>query len=176
MLALALLGPVFYPADFHARWSMAAIDAGMLVLICSPIIYFWVIRPYVLARLNAEAETRQSEQALKERVADLDELGGAIRRVAAGGSVIDPKVVEALIDARSKQQPSLLDRLSEREMEVLAEMATGASNAAIAEALFISARSVEKHINSIFTKLGLSPADDAHRRVRAVLVYLGSRA
>lgn len=112
---------------------------------------------------------------LKERVGDLDELGAAIRRVADGGSVIDPKVVEALIDARAKQQPSVLDRLTEREVEVLAEMATGDSNAAIGETLFISARSVEKHINSIFTKLDLPPADDSHRRVRAVLLYLGAR-
>lgn len=111
---------------------------------------------------------------LKERVSDLDELGAAIRRVAGGDSVIDPKVVEALIDARSKQQPSVLDRLSKREKEVLAEMATGGSNAAVGEALFISARSVEKHINSIFTKLDLPPADDSHRRVRAVLLYLGA--
>ena len=112
---------------------------------------------------------------LKERVADLDELGAAIRRVAGGGSVIDPKVVEALIDARAKQQSSVLDRLTEREVEVLAEMAAGGSNTAIGEALFISARSVEKHINSIFTKLDLPPADDSHRRVRAVLLFLGAR-
>ena len=111
---------------------------------------------------------------LKERVADLDELGGAIRRVAEGGSVIDPKVVDALIAAKSAQRASVLDRLSERETEVLAEMATGSSNAGIGEALFISPRSVEKHINSIFTKLDLPPADDSHRRVRAVLLYLGA--
>ena len=111
---------------------------------------------------------------LKERVADLDELAAAIRRVAEGGSVIDPKVVDALIDAKTKQQPSILERLSEWESEVLAEMAAGGSNAAIGEALFISPRSVEKHINSIFTKLDLPPADDTHRRVRAVVLYLGA--
>ncbi len=109
---------------------------------------------------------------LKERVADLDELGSAIRRVAAGGSVIDPKVVEALISARANQASSVLDRLSEREVEVLAQMAMGGSNAAIGEALFISARSVEKHINSIFTKLDLLPERETNRRVRAVLMYL----
>ena len=111
---------------------------------------------------------------LKERVSDLDELGAAIRRVATGGSVIDPKVVDALIAARAREQSSVLDRLSERETEVLAEMAGGGSNAAIGEALFISPRSVEKHINSIFTKLDLPPAEGAHRRVRAVLLYLGA--
>jgi DNA-binding NarL/FixJ family response regulator len=111
---------------------------------------------------------------LKERVADLDELGAAIRRVAEGGSVIDPKVVDALIAGKSAQKASLLERLSERETEVLAEMASGGSNAAIGAALFISPRSVEKHISSIFTKLDLPPADDSHRRVRAVLLYLGA--
>ncbi len=111
---------------------------------------------------------------LKERVGDIDELASAIRRVAEGGSVLDPKVVDALIEGRSKEASSVLDRLTDREREVLAEMAKGGSNAAIGEALFISARSVEKHIGSIFTKLDLPETDDVHRRVRAVLVYLGA--
>mgnify|MGYP001818497558 CR=1 FL=1 len=110
---------------------------------------------------------------LKERVADLDVLGAAIRRVAEGGSVVDPKVVEALIGVETTRESSALDRLTDRESEVLAEMAQGKSNAAIGEALFISARSVEKHINAIFTKLDLAQTDDVHRRVRAVLVHLG---
>jgi DNA-binding NarL/FixJ family response regulator len=110
---------------------------------------------------------------LKERVADLDELATAIRRVADGGSVVDPKVVDALIKANAKEDSTVVDRLTEREREVLAGMAAGGSNAAIAEALFLSPRSVEKHINSIFTKLDLAQTDDAHRRVRAVLLYLG---
>ncbi|MGI9605772.1 MAG: response regulator transcription factor [Acidimicrobiales bacterium] len=110
---------------------------------------------------------------LKERVADLDELTTAIRRVHEGGSVVDPKVVEALVAARGKDGDSILDRLTEREHEVLAEMAKGGNNAAIGESLFISARSVEKHIGSIFTKLDLSEADDVNRRVRAVLLFLG---
>jgi DNA-binding NarL/FixJ family response regulator len=110
---------------------------------------------------------------LKERVADLGELANAIRRVAEGGSVIDPRVVDALIEARSRERSSVLGRLTEREREVLAEMAKGGNNAAIGEALFISPRSVEKHINSIFTKLDLSQEQDVHRRVRAVLLYLG---
>jgi DNA-binding NarL/FixJ family response regulator len=101
---------------------------------------------------------------LKERVADLDELGTAIRRVASGGSVVIG------VDATKS---SALDRLTEREQDVLAEMALGKSNAAIGEALFISARSVEKHINAIFTKLDLVQTDDVHRRVRAVLVHIG---
>lgn len=110
---------------------------------------------------------------LKERVADLDELGAAIRRVAEGGSVVDPRVMDALMSSKANQGSSVLDRLTEREREVLAEMAKGGSNAAIGEALFISARSVEKHINSIFTKLDLPPTDDLNRRVRAVLIHLG---
>lgn len=110
---------------------------------------------------------------LKERVADLDELGAAIRRVAQGGSVVDPKVMDALIQSNTAKASSVLDRLTEREREVLAEMAKGGSNVAIGEALFISARSVEKHINTIFTKLDLQPTEDLNRRVRAVLIYLG---
>ena len=110
---------------------------------------------------------------LKERVADLDELSAAVRRVHEGGSVVDPKVVDALISARNTDDGSILDRLTEREQEVLAEMAKGGNNAAIGEALFISARSVEKHIGSIFSKLDLSESDDTNRRVRAVLLYVG---
>ena len=110
---------------------------------------------------------------LKERVADLAEVTAAIARVAAGGSVVDPKVVDTLIAAKAREKSSVLGRLSRRESEVLAEMAAGGSNVAIGEALFISARSVEKHINSIFTKLDLPPTEDSHRRVRAVLLYLG---
>ena len=110
---------------------------------------------------------------LKERVGDVDELAAAIARVADGGTVVDPKVVDALMASRINGAATPLDRLTEREREVLAEMAEGGSNAAIGEALFISARSVEKHIGSIFAKLDLSEAADTHRRVQAVLLYLG---
>lgn len=110
---------------------------------------------------------------LKERVGDIDELGAAIRRVAESGSVLDPLVVDALIEGRGRHAGSVLDRLTERERDVLAEVAKGGSNAAIAEALFISSRSVEKHIGSIFSKLDLQVTDEVNRRVKAVLVYLG---
>jgi DNA-binding NarL/FixJ family response regulator len=110
---------------------------------------------------------------LKERVGDLDELGAAIRRVADGGSVVDPRVVEVLIGFQGGRESVALDRLTDRERDVLTEMAAGKSNSAIGEALYISARSVEKHINAIFTKLDLVQTDDVHRRVQAVLVHLG---
>lgn len=109
---------------------------------------------------------------LKERVGDVEELATAIKRVADGGSVVDPKVVDALIEARTRATPSVVDRLTEREREVLAEIAKGGTNAAVGEALFISPRSVEKHVNSIFMKLDLSHETDTNRRVRAVLIYL----
>jgi len=109
---------------------------------------------------------------LKERVADLEELGTALRRVVAGGSMVDSKVVDALIEARARDKPTVLDRLTVREREVLAEMAKGLNNSSIGDELFISQRAVEKHINSIFTKLDLSFEEDTHHRVRAVLLYL----
>lgn len=130
------------------------------------------VEPEYARRLFEHGSDRRA-YLLKERVADLDELGGAIRRVAEGGSVVDPKVVEALIGVDSKRDDEALDRLTEREREVLAEMAAGKSNASIGASLFISARSVEKHINAIFTKLDLVQTDDVHRRVQAVLVHLG---
>jgi DNA-binding NarL/FixJ family response regulator len=112
---------------------------------------------------------------LKERVADLDQLLAAIREVARGGSMIDPKVVEALVAAKSRAIQSPLSRLTPREREVLALLAEGRSNAAVAEALVLSERAVEKHINSIFAKLGLPEARDAHRRVKAVLLFLAEQ-
>jgi DNA-binding NarL/FixJ family response regulator len=128
---------------------------------------------YALKLLEAGSGGRA--YLLKERVADPAELATAVRRVADGGSVIDPKVVDALIEGRSQDRASILSRLTEREREVLAEMAVGRSNVAIGEALFISARSVEKYINSIFMKLDLPQTEDINRRVRAVVLYLGDR-
>ena len=108
---------------------------------------------------------------LKERLGDFDQLDKAMSEVRAGGSVIDPKVVDALIQARSRSKSPVSD-LTDREREVMAEMAQGRSNAAIAENLFLSQRAIEKHINSIFTKLGLLPEKETNRRVRAVLMFL----
>jgi len=129
------------------------------------------VEPDYAVRLFADGSDGRA-YLLKERVGDIAELSAAIRRVAAGGSVLDPSVVDALIEGRASNATSVLDRLTEREREVLAEMATGRSNAAIGANLFISPRSVEKHIGSIFTKLDLPETDDVNRRVRAVLVYL----
>jgi DNA-binding NarL/FixJ family response regulator len=109
---------------------------------------------------------------LKERVSDLEQLVHAIREVARGGSVVDPKVVESLIAARSRKKASPLESLSPRERDVLGEVAQGKNNAAIATALFLTERGVEKHINAIFSKLGLSEEKDVHRRVKAALIFL----
>jgi DNA-binding NarL/FixJ family response regulator len=127
---------------------------------------------YALALLESGADRRA--YLLKERIDDLDQLAGAIRAVADGGSYIDPKVVETLVSARSAE-PSPLDELTPRERDVLAEMAKGRNNAAIAESLFLAERSVEKVIHSIFLKLGLGWETDVHKRVKAVLLYLAAR-
>ena len=112
---------------------------------------------------------------LKERIGSVDELARAIRAVAAGGSVIDPAVVDELVRARARDGQHDLAQLTPRELEILAEMAQGKSNTAIAAALFITERAVEKHTNSIFAKLSLSEERDVNRRVKAVLVYLSER-
>jgi DNA-binding NarL/FixJ family response regulator len=113
---------------------------------------------------------------LKEQVASVDELARAIRTVAQGGSVIDPRVVDELVKARSQRHMSPLSSLTARESEILAEMAQGKSNAAIAATLSITERAVEKHTNSIFAKLGLSEEKDVNRRVKAVLLFLSEPA
>ena len=109
---------------------------------------------------------------LKERVARPGELADAVRAVAGGGSVIDPRIVESMLAARARGTSSALRHLTTREREVLAEMAAGANNQAIAERLFVTVRAVERHINSIFAKLGLAEETETHRRVRAVLLHL----
>jgi DNA-binding NarL/FixJ family response regulator len=126
---------------------------------------------YALALLEGGSAGRA--YLLKERVSEVDELVAAIREVAAGGSVIDAKVVEALVTAR-RPATTDLDRLTPREREILAEMAQGKTNAAIAASLVLSTRAVEKHTNSIFSKLGLSEEIDVNRRVKAVLLYLAA--
>jgi DNA-binding NarL/FixJ family response regulator len=125
---------------------------------------------YALALLDRGAAGRA--YLLKERVSDLDQLVNAIREVARGGSAIDPKVVENLIAARARGKRSALSELTPREREVLAAVAEGKNNASTAQALHLSEGAVEKHISSIFSKLGLSEEQDVHRRVKAALIYL----
>jgi DNA-binding NarL/FixJ family response regulator len=130
----------------------------------------YVSPAYALALLSQGSERRG--YLLKDRVADVDDLVDAIRVVFGGGAVIDPKVVEQLVTSSSRRTKAPLDFLTPREREVLGEMAQGKSNAAVAASLVLSERAVEKHINSIFSKLHLTEERDVNRRVAAVLLYL----
>jgi len=125
---------------------------------------------YVLDLLERGSDRRG--YLLKERVRDRGQLVSAIDTVARGGSLIDPKIVEVLVTAKARAEHSPLRELTSREREVLAEIATGKSNTAIAESLVLTKRAVEKHINSIFMKLGLAAAEDVSKRVKATLLYL----
>jgi DNA-binding NarL/FixJ family response regulator len=125
---------------------------------------------YVLKLLEAGSDGRG--YLLKERVHDRGELVSAIDTVARGGSVIDPKIVEVLVMAKARAERSPLAELTPREREVLAEIAKGKSNTAIADSLVLTKRAVEKHINSIFLKLGLAAAEDVSKRVKATLLFL----
>jgi DNA-binding NarL/FixJ family response regulator len=125
---------------------------------------------YALALLDAGTAGRA--YLLKERVDDVTQLVSAIRAVAAGGSVIDPKVVEALVAERARVEASPVHGLTARERDVLREMAEGKNNAAIAGSLFLSERSVENVIHSIFLKLGIAWEASVHKRVKAVILYL----
>ena len=126
---------------------------------------------YALALLESGSAGRS--YLLKERVQDVEQLVSAIHTVAEGGSVIDPKVVEALVAENARGEGSPLKQLTPRERDVLREMAAGKSNGAIGESLFLAERSVEKVIHSIFLKLGLSWETSVHKRVKAVILYLG---
>ena len=122
-----------------------------------------------------EQGARGRAYLLKERVSDVAQLVRAIREVASGGSVVDPKIIEVLIAARERATQSPLHDLTPREREVLGEIAQGRNNAAIAADLFLTERAVEKHINAIFSKLGLSEEPDVHKRVRATVIYLAEQ-
>jgi DNA-binding NarL/FixJ family response regulator len=125
---------------------------------------------YALALLEGGSAGRA--YLLKERVEDIEQLAGAIRAVAEGGSVVDPKVVDVLMANRARAQQSPLDELTPRERDVLREMAEGKNNAAIAQTLFLTERSIEKVIHSIFVKLGIAWEKEIHKRVKAVILYL----
>ena len=128
----------------------------------------YVEEAYALELLSESTE--RTGYLLKDRVADVETFTDAVRRVAGGGSALDPEVVALLLGRRRREDP--LDALTAREKEVLALMAEGRSNAAIAEALVVTERAVEKHVTSIFSKLDLVPTVEDHRRVLAVLAYL----
>jgi DNA-binding NarL/FixJ family response regulator len=129
---------------------------------------------YVLAFLAHGSKGRG--YLLKERVSDVGQLLAAIQEVARGGSVIDPKVIDALVAGRSRSRSSPLRQITPRELDILSEMAQGKNNLAIASSLVLSERAVEKHISSIFSKLGLSEEREIHRRVKAVLLFLADRS
>jgi DNA-binding NarL/FixJ family response regulator len=125
---------------------------------------------FALALLESGSEGRA--YLLKERIHSRTQLAAAIQSVAAGGSVMDPKIVEPLVMAKSRAVRSPLAELTAREREVLSEIAQGRSNAAIADSLVLTKRAVEKHINSIFLKLNLSGSEDVSKRVKAALLFL----
>jgi DNA-binding NarL/FixJ family response regulator len=142
-------------------------DLGVVVL------SQYVAPSYAVALLEHGSAGRA--YLLKEQVGSVDELARAIRAVATGGSVIDPMVVDELVRARRQDSQHPLGLLTPRELEILAEMAQGKSNSAVAATLFVTERAVEKHTNSIFAKLGLNEERDVNRRVKAVLVYLSEQ-
>jgi DNA-binding NarL/FixJ family response regulator len=157
------------PPSFRDEGLRAAIEARRRVP-GSPIL---VLSQYVEEQYATELLASGSEGVgylLKERVADVADFIAAVRRVAAGGTVLDPEVIAQLVVRRRRNDR--LNTLSEREREVLALMAEGRSNSAIAETLVIGDGTVEKHVTSIFNKLGLAPTENDHRRVLAVLTYL----
>jgi DNA-binding NarL/FixJ family response regulator len=119
-----------------------------------------------------EAGTARRAYLLKERVEEIDQLVGAIRAVADGGSVVDPSIVDGLVTAKARAEESGLHELTPRERDVLREMAEGKNNAAIAATLMLTERSVEKVIHSIFRKLGIAWEPSLHKRVKAVILYL----
>jgi DNA-binding NarL/FixJ family response regulator len=129
---------------------------------------------YVLALLEGGSGGRA--YLLKERVEDLEQLASAVRAVAEGGSVIDPKVVESLVAENARSEESPLSQLTPRERDVLREMAEGKNNAAIAATLVLTEKSVQKVIHSIFLKLGLTWETAVHKRVKAVILYLAESA
>ncbi len=134
-----------------------------------------VFSQYIETRYAADLLATRSGRVgylLKDRVANVAEFTDAITRIAGGGTVLDPEVVSGLLNA--SRHASALGTLTAREHDVLALMAEGRSNSAIADRIYVSERAVEKHISNIFTKLGLPPSDSDHRRVLAVLAYLGT--
>jgi DNA-binding NarL/FixJ family response regulator len=158
--------PTHTDEGLRAAQRIRAEYPGVGVLVLSQ----YVEESYALELLTESTE--RTGYLLKDRVADVDSFTDAVRRVAGGGSALDPEVVAMLLGRRRREDP--LETITPREREVLGLMAEGRSNAAIAESMVVTERAVEKHVTSIFSKLGLSPAAEDHRRVLAVLTYLRS--
>ncbi len=156
--------PTHTTEGLDAARALAARHPGMGVLVLSA-----HVEPHYAVEL-VESGATGTGYLLKERVADPGELADAVRRVAAGGVVIDPGVVASLVGRRRVRDP--LAALSAREREVLAVMAEGRSNQAICERLYLSPKTVEAYVHNVFTKLDLHQTADANRRVQAVLAYL----
>jgi DNA-binding NarL/FixJ family response regulator len=150
-----------------SRLRETAPEVGVLVL------SHYADSRHALELLESGSERRG--YLLKERIHDRAQLRRAILVVAAGGSMMDPKIVDALMSERLRREASPLASLTPREREVLAEIAQGKSNSAIAESLVLTKRAVEKHINSIFLKLDLAVADDVNKRVKAALLFLSEK-
>jgi DNA-binding NarL/FixJ family response regulator len=167
--------PVPAAANGDQAPAMEGIDAAHAIKMSQPHVGVVVLSQYADESYAFELfrnGTAGLAYLLKDRVGDLDQLLSALRAVAAGGSVIDPQVVDALVSRRARLQSSPVARLSPRELDVLREMAQGRGNAGIARALHLSESSVEKHVNAIFTKLDLASEQQVHRRVAAVLTFL----
>ena len=150
----------------RAAEQLRTTDPGVGVVVLSQ----YLEPRYALALFEKGTERRA--YLLKERVKDVAQLAAAVTAVAAGGSAIDPKVVEALVEAKGRREHSALSELTPRERDVLREMAEGKNNASIAETLFLTEGSVEKVVHSIFRKLGLGWEASVHKRVKAVILYL----
>ena len=149
------------------------VKAALVIRKQWPDVSILMLSQYVEERYAVDliaGDSRGIGYLLKDRVADVGEFLEALRRVAMGGAALDPEVVTQLLVRSGKQDP--LEQLSPREREVLGLMAEGRTNGLIAEALVVTEGAVEKHVTNIFNKLGLPPADQAHRRVLAVLRYL----
>lgn len=178
--AVVRLGPDAVVVDIRMppNHETEGIDAALRIRAEHPEVGVVVLSQYANALYAFELfrdGTQGLAYLLKDRVGVVDELVRAIVAVSDGGSVIDPTVVESLISRKTTVARGSLSDLTEREVEVLAEMAQGKSNAGIAESLYVSESAVEKHINSILMKLGLDPDDSAlNRRVTAVLTFLRS--
>ena len=158
--------PTHTDEGLRAARTIRSEHPGTAVLVLSQ----YVEEAYALELLSESTE--RTGYLLKDRVSDVDAFLDAVRRVAGGGSALDPEVVSLLLGRRRREDP--LEPLTPREREVLGLMAEGRSNAAIAEALVVTERAVEKHVTSIFSKLDLVPTVEDHRRVLAVLAYLKS--